>query len=109
MEETQEKKGNIPEVDFIEDIEQAKRVLETLEELEKKVLQSPEYRLLYGKTQMFYDDSGRSRGGHSHNIGETSGRMAKKAFSIVLTSFGVPAPNVLLCHRPHEPEQAGTR
>ena len=83
MEETQEKKGNIPEVDFIEDIEQAKRVLETLEELEKKVLQSPEYRLLYGKTQMFYDDSGRSRGGHSHNIGETSGRMAKKAFSIV--------------------------
>ena len=99
MEETQEKKGNIPEVDFIEDIEQAKRVLETLEELEKKVLQSPEYRLLYGKTQMFYDDSGRSRGGHSHNIGETSGRMAKKAFSIVHSQREAENPELFRINR----------
>ena len=35
---------------------------------------------------MFYDDSGRSRGGHSYNIGQTVGRMAGKLFKKIYGS-----------------------
>ena len=74
---------NIEGLEFIEDINQARNTLAFLRGLEERILNSPEYKLLYGKTQMFYDDSGRSRGGHSFNIGQTSGSMASKAFSVV--------------------------
>jgi len=77
-----EKKPMI-EMDYIDNIKEAKAKYGALIRLEAEILESPEYKLLYGKTQMFYDGSGRSRGGHSANIGQTSGAMAGKAFEEV--------------------------
>ena len=67
-------------LEFIDDEEQALAVLDFLERLEDEVTDSPEFKTLFGKTQMFYGDSGRSRGGHSYNIGLTAGSMSAKAF-----------------------------
>lgn len=77
-----EKKPMI-EMDYIDNIKEAEAKYYALLALEAEILDSPEYKLLYGKTQMFYDGSGRSRGGHSANIGQTSGAMAGKAFEKV--------------------------
>lgn len=68
-------------MDFIYDIDIARARLEALQLLKDAVTSSPDFKGLYGKTQMFYDGTGRSRGGHSHNIGETSASMAGKAFT----------------------------
>lgn len=77
---------NKSKMEYIQNEQEAMAVLNALEILETKVLESPEFKLLYGKTQMFYDDHGRSRGGHSYNIGETAGSMAGKLFEKIYGS-----------------------
>lgn len=76
---TKEIKG----LDYINDIEEATKFRKVLEKLINKVSNSAEYLLLYGKTQMFYGNQGRSRGGHSKNIADTSKEIIQKTFSKV--------------------------
>lgn len=67
-------------LDYINNIEEATEIRKILEKLTDKVSISAEFLLLYGKTQMFYGDQGRSRGGHSENIGKTAKSMVRKTF-----------------------------
>lgn len=73
-------------LDYIDNIENATHLMKVLEKLKDKVTNSPEYLLLYGKTQMFYDNKGRSRGGHSDNIGNTAKSMASKTFEKIYSN-----------------------
>lgn len=67
-------------LEYVNDIVKATEVRKVLEKLIDKIETSPEYLLLYGKTQMFYGSQGRSRGGHSENIGKTAKSMVKETF-----------------------------
>ncbi len=46
-------------LEYISSIKEAKQLKKTLIRLRDKIENSPEYLLLYGKTQMFYNGDGR--------------------------------------------------